>query len=153
MVHAPELRAGDADRQAAADRLRAAHDEGRLDLHEYDRRLADAYAAVTFGDLERLFTDLPMRSSPPVPAYSVSSAAGAARAAGASVVRSPAGFPLALKILWTAWASVVAINVTVWLLVSLAASESVHFWPMWLAIPGVALGIGTTITMRVRNSR
>ena len=114
---------------------------------------AEAYAAVTYADLDRLFTDLPTRPSPPVPAYSVASAAGVARAAGASVVRSPARFPLALKILWTAWASVVAINVTVWLLVSLAASESVHFWPMWFAVPGVALGIGTAITMRVRNSR
>ena len=151
MTHAPELRAGDADRQAAADRLRAAHDEGRLDLADYDRRLAEAYAAVTYADLDRLFTDLPARSSSP--AHSVVSAAGVARAAGASVVRSPARFPLALKILWTAWASVVAINLTVWLLVSLAVDESVHFWPMWFAVPGVALGIGTTITMRVRNSR
>ena len=153
MTHAPQLRAGDADRQAAADRLRAAHDEGRLDLAEYDRRLAEAYAAVTYADLDRLFTDLPTRPSAPVPAYTVASAAGVARAAGASVVRSPARFPLALKILWTAWASVVAINVTVWLLVSLAADGSVHFWPMWFAVPGVALGIGTAITMRVRNSR
>jgi hypothetical protein len=153
MTHAPELRAGDADRQAAADRLRAAHDEGRLDLAEYDRRLAEAYAAVTYADLDRLFTDLPARRTSPAPAYSVSSAAGVARAAGASVVRRPSGFPLPLKILWTVWASVVAINVTVWLLVSFAASEPVHFWPMWFAVPGVALGIGTTITMRVRNTR
>jgi len=153
MTHAPGLRAGDADRQAAADRLRAAHDEGRLDLAEYDRRLADAYAAVTYAELDRLFTDLPARSSSPVPAYSVAGTAGVARAAGASVVRRPAGFPLALTILWTAWASVVAINVTVWLLVSFAASEPVHFWPMWLAVPAVVLGIGTTITMRVRNTR
>lgn len=150
MAHAPELRAGDADRQAAADRLRAAHDEGRLDLHEYDRRLAEAYAAVTYGDLERLFTDLPLRS--PVPVHPGGSAAAVARAAGASVVGRPAGFPLALKILWTAWAAVVAINVTVWLLVSLGTGAT-YFWPMWLAVPGVALGIGTTITMRVRNSR
>lgn len=153
MTHAPGLRAADADRQAAADRLRAAHDEGRLDLAEYDRRLAEAYAAVTYADLDRLFTDLPARPSSAVPAYSVSSAAGMARAAGAPVVRRPARFPLALKVLWTMWASVVAINVTVWLLVSLALSEPVHFWPMWLAVPGVVLGIGTTITMRVRNTR
>ncbi|MGY2129435.1 DUF1707 SHOCT-like domain-containing protein [Blastococcus sp. SYSU DS0617] len=153
MAHAPELRAGDADRQSAADRLRAAHDEGRLDLAEYDRRLVEAYAAVTYGDLDRLFTDLPQRSSSsPVPAYTVASAAGVARAAGASVVRRPAGFPLALKILWTIWASVVAINVTVWLLVSFAAEDPVHFWPMWLAVPGVALGIGTAITMQVRST-
>ena len=70
----------DADRQAAADRLRAAHDEGRLDLHEYDRRLADAYAAVTYGDLDRLFTDLPGR---PAPVPSVAGAAAAARTAAA----------------------------------------------------------------------
>ena len=152
MAHAPELRAGDADRQAAADRLRAAHDEGRLDLHEYDRRLAEAYAAVTYGDLERLFTDLPLRSTVPAPVHSVASAAAVARAAGASVVGRPAGFPLALTILWTAWAAVVAINVTVWLLVSLGTGTT-YFWPMWLAVPGVVLGIGTTITMRVRNSR
>ncbi|RBY75140.1 DUF1707 domain-containing protein [Blastococcus sp. TF02-09] len=142
MTHAPELRAGDADRQAAADRLRAAHDEGRLDLAEYDRRLAEAYAAVTYADLDRLFTDLPARpalSAPP--------------AAGAPVVRTPARFPLALTILWTVGASVVAINLTVWLLVSFAADEPVHFWPMWLAVPGVALGIGTVITLRVRGSR
>ncbi|SDE68945.1 protein of unknown function [Blastococcus fimeti] len=150
MAHAPELRAGDADRQAAADRLRAAHDEGRLDLHEYDRRLAEAYAAVTYGDLERLFTDLPLRA--PAPVHSVASSAAVARAAGASVVGRSAGFPLALKILWAVWASVVAINVTVWLLVSLGTG-STYFWPMWLAVPGVVLGIGTTVTMRVRNSR
>ncbi|WP_040339799.1 DUF1707 SHOCT-like domain-containing protein [Candidatus Blastococcus massiliensis] len=150
MTHSPELRVADRDRAAAADRLRAAHDEGRLDLLEYDRRLADAYAAVTYGDLDRLFTDLPPTSS--VPAYSVSTAAVAARAAGRSVARRPAGFPLALKILWTVWASVVAVNVTVWLLVSLGVSDPVHFWPMWLAVPGVLLGIGTTITMHVRNN-
>ncbi|MBN1093300.1 DUF1707 domain-containing protein [Blastococcus sp. TML/M2B] len=152
MTHAPDVRAGDADRQAAADRLRAAHDEGRLDLDEYDRRLAAAYAAVTYGDLARLFTDLPARTASPAPVTSVAAAAGMARAAGASVVRRPAGFPLALKILWTIWASVVALNVTVWLLVSLGTGLT-YFWPMWLAVPGVALGVGTVLTMRVRGSR
>ena len=74
-------------------------------------------------------------------------------AAGAPVVRTPARLPLALTILWTVWASVVAINLTVWVLVSVAADEPVHFWPMWLAVPGVALGIGTAITLRVRGPR
>jgi hypothetical protein len=151
MAHAPELRAGDADRQAAADRLRAAHDEGRLDLHEYDRRLADAYAAVTYGDLERLFTDLPVRPGSAAAAHPV--AANPPRAVDAPVARRPARLPLALTILWTAWVAVVAINLTVWLLVSLGVDEPVYFWPMWFAVPGVVLGIGTAITMRVRNSR
>ncbi len=150
MSHAPELRAGDADRQAAADRLRAAHDEGRLDLHEYDRRLAEAYAAVTYGDLERLFVDLPRRS--PVPVHTVTTASGAARAAGAAVTGRPASVPVALTILWGLWACALAINLTVWLLVSVTSGLT-YFWPIWLAVPGVVLGIGTAVTMRVRNSR
>ena len=54
-----ELRVSDGERQAAADRLRAAHDEGRLDFSEYDNRLAQAYSSVTYADLDRLFADLP----------------------------------------------------------------------------------------------
>jgi hypothetical protein len=42
-----ELRAGDADRERVAERLRLALDEGRLNLHEYDERLQEAYAAKT----------------------------------------------------------------------------------------------------------
>ena len=41
-----EMRAGDADRQAVADRLKTALDEGRLDLNEYDERLQKTYAAT-----------------------------------------------------------------------------------------------------------
>jgi hypothetical protein len=152
MTHAPELRAADADRQAAADRLRAAHDEGRLDLAEYDRRLAEAYAAVTYGDLDRLFADLPA-TRPAAASVPVAGVPVQWVPSVDEVVRSTAGAPLALKILWTIWASVVAINLTVWVLVSFASSEPVHFWPMWLAVPGVVLGIGTGITMTVRNRR
>nr|WP_240944547.1 DUF1707 domain-containing protein [Micromonospora thermarum] len=53
------MRAADADRQAVADRLRTAVDEGRLDLHEYDERLQQAYAARTYGELDALLADLP----------------------------------------------------------------------------------------------
>ena len=53
------MRAADADRAAVAERLGAAHTEGRLTLADYDERLRDAYAATTYGDLERLTADLP----------------------------------------------------------------------------------------------
>jgi len=59
MVEREQLRVSDSERQAAADRLRRAHDEGRLDLDEYDRRLGAAYGSVTYADLDRLFVDLP----------------------------------------------------------------------------------------------
>jgi hypothetical protein len=57
-------RAADRDRAAVADQLRAALDEGRLSLHEYDERLQRAYAAKTYADLGDLVLDLP--APPPV---------------------------------------------------------------------------------------
>ena len=59
MTAARHLRVSDAERQVAAQRIGAAWAEGRLDDAEYDRRLTQAFAAVTYGDLDQLFTDLP----------------------------------------------------------------------------------------------
>src|SRR6201995_109310 len=53
------MRAGDSDRQAVADQLKRALDEGRLDLSEYDERLQQVYGAKTFGDLDGLLDALP----------------------------------------------------------------------------------------------
>ena len=53
------LRVSDAERQAAAYSLGTAFQDGRLDLSEYDTRMARAYGAVTYGDLDQLFFDLP----------------------------------------------------------------------------------------------
>jgi DUF1707 SHOCT-like domain/2TM domain len=61
----PSHRASDAEREAVADRLRAAATEGRLDAEELDERLTAAYGARTIGDLEPLTADLP--AAPPVP--------------------------------------------------------------------------------------
>lgn len=58
------LRAGDADRQRVADRLRRAVDEGRLTVFEYDERLAAAYAARTYGELTKVTADLPEDVAP-----------------------------------------------------------------------------------------
>lgn len=54
----PELRAGDADRERAADLLRAAAGEGRLSVEELDERLAGAYASTTRRELEALVADV-----------------------------------------------------------------------------------------------
>jgi hypothetical protein len=131
----PELRVSDRDRQAAAERLRLALGEGRLDLLEYDDRLAKAYAAVTYADLQPLFADLPPAREMAQPV-----------APPAPVLRPPprptpsvARLPTALKVLWTIWVAVVSINLTVWVLVSLSNTEAEYFWPMWLLVPGAAL--------------
>ncbi|WP_347058741.1 DUF1707 domain-containing protein [Blastococcus sp. HT6-30] len=41
--------------------------EGRLTVAEYDERLAQAYAARTFGELAPLTTDLPNPADAPAP--------------------------------------------------------------------------------------
>src|SRR5258708_6758814 len=53
------LRAADDDRQWVAERLRAALDQGRLRLAEYDERLRLAYQAQTYAELNLLLDDLP----------------------------------------------------------------------------------------------
>src|SRR5438270_10387601 len=53
------LRAGDADRERIAERLRKGHAEGRLDMAEFQERLEHCYAAKTFGELRALVRDLP----------------------------------------------------------------------------------------------
>jgi hypothetical protein len=59
-------RAGDADREAIADRLRIAAGEGRIDLAELDERLGRAFTARTYGELDVLVADL-SRQRPPSP--------------------------------------------------------------------------------------
>ena len=47
-----------------ADSLGAAFRDGRLDPVEYDERIGRAYGAVTYADLDRLFTDLARPAAP-----------------------------------------------------------------------------------------
>ena len=115
-----EMRAADADRQAVADQLKSALDEGRLDLHEYDERLQQAYAAKTYGELNTLLTDLPVG---PV------AVSGLAPAAADNVTRRW------LLHVWGSYFPVVGITTMIWLVTSIAAQELVYFWPIWVAGP------------------
>ncbi|NDI46501.1 DUF1707 domain-containing protein [Goekera deserti] len=146
------MRVSDGEREAVVGRLRVAMDEGRLDLYEYDRRIALAYQSVTYGDLEPLVADLPAGGLPPPPGLP----AGGLPAAGLAASRSGAGparvltpgvvedMHLSLKVLWAVWGAALTINLTVWLLVSLSTGDAAYFWPMWLLVPGVVLG-GVTV--------
>ena len=123
-----EMRAADADREAVADQLRSALDEGRLDLHEYDERVQQAYAAKTYGDLKGLLSDLPVGNV--VPSQRISSAPRPAD----HVTRRW------LAHTWGSYLPVVAITMVIWLISSLAAEDLLYFWPIWVAGPwGVAL--------------
>jgi hypothetical protein len=60
----PNIRAGDADRERIAERLRKSHAEGRLDLSEFQQRLESCYEAKTLGQLGELVRDLPRQEEP-----------------------------------------------------------------------------------------
>jgi hypothetical protein len=133
------MRAGDGDRQAVADQLKAALDDGRLDLGEYDDRLRRAYAARTYGELHGLLTDLP--GTIPPQRSRVEPAAGApAPAAPAS------GMPNWVR----PYGGVVAIAVAVWVITSIAAGEVLYFWPVWMLFPLIFVVAGM---MTGRSSR
>lgn len=152
------LRASDSDRDAAVERLRAAMNEGRLNLHEYDDRMQRAYESQTYGELADLFLDLPSPAGAtrPVAAPKRNVAAPVPRA-----VAEPAGvfsaLPTTLRVLWTLWFTVVSINLVVWVLVSLSDTDPHYFWPMWIiGPPGVALfglSLVATVVRRGRAAR
>jgi len=62
----PAQRIGHAERDIAVRRLQLALHEGQLDLSELDRRLAQAYAAVTAPELGSVTADLPDTAIAPI---------------------------------------------------------------------------------------
>lgn len=135
------MRAADSDREAVVERLRTALNEGRLELHEFDERVAEAYRSKTYADLDRLLTDLPG-----VTPVSRSQLAPTAPLAPAPVPDAPPGaVPRWLASIWGVWAAAVAINLVIWLLVSISNADLVYFWPMWVAGPWGAVLVVATI--------
>ncbi len=119
----PEVRAADVDRERVAERLRRAHAEGRLDLTEFDERVAAAWAARTYGDLDVLTVDLPPEPAPVV---------------GASVApqrpRAPERDAVA------AWSVASVLNVMIWGIIAVSVGGVVYPWWIWVAGPwGVVL--------------
>jgi DUF1707 SHOCT-like domain len=68
VVSGPDLRVGDADREAVATALREHYAQGRLTLEEFNQRLEAAFAATMRSQLTALTRDLPpVRMPAPVP--------------------------------------------------------------------------------------
>jgi hypothetical protein len=138
------LRAADTDRQQIADQLKAALDEGRLSLHEYDDRVAGAYNARTYAELLVLVQDLPR---PGLSAAEVH----ARRAADAR--RESRRIPVALLVLWTIWASLAAVNLVVYALVRKTVDAYIYPWPAWMLVPGAALAAVTVGVHVIRQQQ
>lgn len=127
------MRAGDKDRQAVADQLKTALDEGRLDLSEYDERLQKTYGAKTFDDLKGLLDDLP--GTVPVEHSQVTPVAEAAP------VASPVPGIRHQVARWLGpYAGVILVCTLIWLITSISAGRVQYYWPVWLLIPAI-LGV------------
>jgi len=127
-VRTADLRVSDVERRAVQDRLQRAVGAGQLDLHEFDERLQTVWAARTRGELQQVTRDLPEPPPPPRPAPRHRVFSG-----------TPGG--TAMRVLATVWASVVAVNVVVWLLVSLGNGGPAYPWFVWLAPSGAVLAV------------
>jgi hypothetical protein len=141
-----DLRAADIDRQFVADRLKGALDEGRLSLDEYDQRLQEAYVAKTYGDLDKLLSDLPgfapVSASQVVPQQNMYPTDQIRHELGGRPAKKR--LPKWVVGVWGAWFFVVGINVAIWFLVSLSAEDFVYFWPMWVGVPWGIVLVATT---------
>ncbi|MET9488124.1 DUF1707 domain-containing protein [Nocardia sp. NPDC006630] len=130
------MRASNADREQIVAKLRTAMDDGRIDLHEFDERLQQVYAAKTYGELAPVLSDLPVQR------VSRSSTSGGT---------GRGGLPTWVIIMWIPWVFVNILCLVIWL-----ATGAGYFWPFWVAVPwGLALLIPSTIGIVVGrdNSR
>jgi Domain of unknown function (DUF1707) len=130
-VRPEDLRVSDAERRVVQQRLHRAHDAGQLDLTEFDERLQAVLAARTRGELQRTTADLPEVSDvPAVPARE------------RSPVFSATGGGTTMRVLAIIWASIVAVNLVVWGIVSVTTMELIYPWFLWVAgPPGAALAV------------
>lgn len=115
-------RASNAERESVVEQLGRHMAEGRIDLTEYDRRVAHVYAALTRDDVNTVLADLP---------------------ASVPVVRSdsPAGphqrrrLPIWQRIEVAAWLGVGLLNIIIWAAVSIGIGTMVYPWPVWVIGP------------------
>jgi hypothetical protein len=132
----PQLRASDADREAAAERLRQACLEGRLDSDELDQRLGDAYSARWTADLQRLTADVtpPAPAAPPAPAPYAAAPAPGPETNGLAIASLTAG------ILWIGWLGSIAAVIFGHVALSQIKRSNGRETGQGLAIAGLVLG-------------
>ena len=109
-------RASDAERDTVVRQLARHLAEGRLDLTEYDQRVAAVYATTTRDDLRAVLADLP-----------------------APTVAAPAPdkrrLPIWQRIEITTWAGVGLLVLVIWAAISLGVGAFTYFWPIWVIGP------------------
>jgi hypothetical protein len=139
-----ELRAGDADRERVAERLRIALEEGRLNIYEYDERLRDAFSSKTYTELDNLLADLPNVTPPSQQQLVVPGEAPVPERwqVGPDGLYQDAT-RMWLTELWGSWLRANGICWAIWVATAFYADWDLHAsvpWPFWVSVPwGVVL--------------
>ncbi len=128
MAKRAHLRASDSDRESVAERLRSAAAEGRLLTEELEERLARAFRARTYGELDDVTADLPRaqparhtRSLPslgPVPAVAL-------------VVFAPLALALVMAVVAIVFAMLTAWTVLAVVLWAMLSHRRRWYGPRW----------------------
>ncbi len=140
----PHLRAADSDRAAVAAALGEHMSAGRLTVAEYEERLAQAYAAKTYGELDALTGDLPpLRHAPTSPPRATPSVP-AEQPRPHVPTHEAWGWAPAHQ--WRSWLATSLIVVTIWAATSLASWEFHYFWPIWVIGPWGAVLLAQRFT-------
>jgi hypothetical protein len=147
----PHLRAGDSDRAAVALVLGRHMADGRLTVAEYDERVARAYAARTYGELDHLTTDLPTTDASrtrepavrqqPAPSHGCAPAAGPWARGGHTAAS------------WRSWQRTALIVLAIWAATSIMTASFVPFWPIWVIGPWGAVLLAQTLSGRDGHRR
>jgi hypothetical protein len=135
----PHLRAADTDRAAVAAVLGEHMSAGRLTLDEFDERLARAYAARTFGELDELTADLPPVSTGRAVEPVADTEPAPVPASGADTCQGADSHS------WRNWMSTSLIVIAIWATISLASWELLYFWPVWVIGPWGAVLLAHTL--------
>jgi hypothetical protein len=69
----------------------------------------------------------------------------------AAARRAARRIPTALVVLWTVWGAVAAVNLVVWVLVSMSTGGDLYPWPAWMLVPGAALATAHVGTQVIRS--
>jgi hypothetical protein len=112
VVTGPDLRIGDADREAVASALREHYAQGRLTLEEFNQRVEAAFAATMRSQLTALTRDLPPVAAPAARAPVPAPGAGRERAGHGPRARSRLGLFPALIAAFATWLLIVGLHLS-----------------------------------------
>ncbi|MGI5217207.1 DUF1707 SHOCT-like domain-containing protein [Nocardia sp. CA-290969] len=117
------IRASDAERDQYVRELGRHLGDGRIDLAEYDERVAQVYKSATREGLKDVLADLPQPSP-------------------ARMVAPRDRFPIWQRIEASAWLGVGALVLVIWAVISLGVGAFTYFWPIWVIGPwGAVLAV------------